>query len=151
MPYYQKCHSHIIIIIIIILLLSPSSLSLVTGLFFLILLLNQRWSPLLRLQVLGCSTFRIVCDVPTVAVFCSKSIECLPKFSLNLCYYSGGPICYQYNHTFHVPHLLYLSIHIFWYFSFFSASFCLSFPPAGIATSISMLIIIINLFSPISY
>ena len=34
-----------------------------------------------------CSTFRIMCDVPSIAVFCSESIECflvqLPNFSLS--------------------------------------------------------------------
>ena len=44
-------------------------LSLVTGLFCLVLLLNQRWSPTLRLQASHCSTFRIMCDVPSIAVF----------------------------------------------------------------------------------
>ena len=53
-------------------------MSLVTGLFFLVLLLNQRWSPPLRLQASHCSTFRIMCDVPSIAVFCSGSIECFP-------------------------------------------------------------------------
>ena len=46
--------------------------------FFLVLLLNQRWAPPLRLQASHCSTFRIVCDVPSIAVFCSESIECFP-------------------------------------------------------------------------
>jgi hypothetical protein len=32
--------------------------------FSLVLLLNQRWSPPLRLQVSDCSTFRIMCHVP---------------------------------------------------------------------------------------
>ena len=50
----------------------------VTGLFFLVFLLNQRWSPPLRLQASHCSTFRILCDVPSIAVFCSESIECFP-------------------------------------------------------------------------
>jgi hypothetical protein len=55
---------------------SSSSLSsLVTGLFFLVLLLNQQWSPLLRVQVSDCSTSHIVCDIPSIAVFCSESIE----------------------------------------------------------------------------
>ena len=47
-------------------------ISLVTGLFVLVLLLNQRRSPL---QTSHCSTFRIVCDVPSIAAFCSESIE----------------------------------------------------------------------------
>jgi len=63
-------------------------ISLVTGLFFLVLLLNQRWSPPLRLQVSHCSTFRVMCAVPSIAVFCSESIECFPgtasKFFLQL-------------------------------------------------------------------
>jgi hypothetical protein len=53
-------------------------MSIVTGLFFLVILLNQQWSPPLRLQASHCSTFRIMCDVPSTAVFCSKSIESLP-------------------------------------------------------------------------
>jgi hypothetical protein len=48
------------------LLLLLLSSSLVTGLSFLVLLLNQRWSPLLRLQASHCSTFRIMCDVPSI-------------------------------------------------------------------------------------
>ena len=46
--------------------------------FFLVQLLNQRWSPPLTLQASHCSTFRIMCDVPRIAVFCSESIECFP-------------------------------------------------------------------------
>jgi hypothetical protein len=52
--------------------------SLVTGPFFLVLLLNQRWSPPFRLQVSDCSTFRIMCDDAGIAVFLSASIECFP-------------------------------------------------------------------------
>jgi hypothetical protein len=50
-------------------------MSLVTGLFFLVLLLNQQWSPRLRHQASHCSTYRIMCDVPSIAVFCSESME----------------------------------------------------------------------------
>ena len=71
--------------IIIIIMLSSS---LVTGLFFLVLLLNQRWSPPLWFQASHCRTFRIMCDAPSIAVFCSESIECFPgtasKFFLKL-------------------------------------------------------------------
>ena len=61
-------------------------LSLVTGLFSMAHLLpHHRWSPSLRLHVSHCSTFRIMCDVPSTAVFCSETIECflvrLTKFS----------------------------------------------------------------------
>ena len=46
--------------------------------FFPVLHSNQRWSPPLRLQASHCSTFRIMCDVPSIAVFCSESIEWFP-------------------------------------------------------------------------
>ena len=62
-------------------------MSLVTGLFFLVLLLNQRWSPLLKLQASHCSTFRIMCDIPSIAVFCSESIECFYYYYYYLCYH----------------------------------------------------------------
>jgi len=56
--------------------------------FFLVLLLNQRWSPPLRLQASHCSTFCIMCDAPSIAVFYSESIECflgtVSKFFLKL-------------------------------------------------------------------
>jgi hypothetical protein len=55
--------------------------------------LNQQWSTPLRLQASHCSTFRIMCDVPSIAVFCSESIECFPE---------------MYNRTFQVPHSLHL-------------------------------------------
>ena len=44
-------------------------MSLVTGLFCLVILLNQQWSPPLRLQVSHCSNFRIMCDVPNIAYY----------------------------------------------------------------------------------
>ena len=72
----------IIIIIIII------TITLVTGLFFPVILLNQQWSPPFRIQASHCSTFRVMCDVPSIAVFCSESMECFPgtasKFFLKL-------------------------------------------------------------------
>jgi len=40
--------------------------------------LNQRLTPPLRLQASHCSTFRIMCDVPSTAVFCSESVERSP-------------------------------------------------------------------------
>ena len=54
-------------------------LPLVTGLFsLLLLLLNQRRSSPLRLQVSNCSTFGIMRDFPSIAVFCSESFEHFP-------------------------------------------------------------------------
>ena len=62
--------------------------------FFPVLLMNQWWSPPLTLQASHCSTFRIMCDVPSIAVFCSEYIECFPgtasKFFKAFCYYSCG-------------------------------------------------------------
>ena len=52
-------------------------LSPVTALFFLVLL-NQRRSPQLRFQISDFNTFRIMCDVPCIAVVGSESIECFP-------------------------------------------------------------------------
>ena len=48
------------------------------GLFSLVLLLNQWWSQPLRFHVSDCNAFRIMCHVPSVAVFCSESIEYFP-------------------------------------------------------------------------
>ena len=62
------------ILFVLLLLLLP----LVTGLFFLVLLLNHRWCPLLRLQVSDCSTCCIMRAIPSIAVFCIESIECFP-------------------------------------------------------------------------
>ena len=105
--------------------------------FFLVLLLNQRWSPPLRLQASHCSTFRIMCDVPTIAVFCSESVECFPgivsKFFFKLLVtipvapiITGTIVHFRF-------HTRCISIH-----NFFSASFCTTFLSAGIATSISV-------------
>ena len=112
----------------------------VTGLFFLILLLNQRWSPPLRLQASHCSTFRIMCDVPSIAVFCSESIECFPdtvsKIFLKLLVtipvasvITGTIVHFSF-------HIRCISIHKLLFYNFFSASFCPTFLSAGIATSI---------------
>ena len=116
-------------------------MSLVTGLFFLVLLLNQRWSPPLRLQVSHCSTFRIMCDVLSTAVFCSESIKCFPGkaskcFLKLLVAIAVAPII-----TGIIVHLRFhircISIHTskLLYFNFFSDSFCTTLLSAGVATS----------------
>ena len=102
-------------------------MSLVTGLFCLVLLLNQRWSPPLRLQDSHCSTFRIMCDVPSIAVFCSESIERFPgtatKFFLKLhVTIPVAPIITGIIVHFRF-HIRCISIHKLLYFNFFSASF----------------------------
>ena len=117
-------------------------MSLVTGLLFLVLLLNQRWSPPLRLQASHCNTFRILCDVPSIAVFCSESIECFPgtisKFFLKLlvtvpvaAIITGIIVHFRF-------HIRCISIDKLLYFNYFSASLCTTFLSVGIATSISV-------------
>ena len=110
--------------------------------FFLVLLLNQRWSLPLRLQASNCSTFRIMCDVPSIAVFCSESIECFPGivskfFFILLVTIPVAPVITGTIVHFRF-HIRCISIHKLLYFNFFSASFCTTFLSAGIATSISV-------------
>ena len=133
-------------------------MSLVTDPILLVLLLNQRWSPPLRLQAPHCSTFRIMCDVSSIAVFCSESIECFTciasKFFLKLLVtIPVAPIATGTIAHFRF-HIRCISIHKFLYFIFFSAPFCTTFLSAGIATSFSVhvysllfLIIISGLFA----
>ena len=68
-----------------------------------------------------CSTFRIMCDVPSIAVFCNESIEC----------FTGIIVHFRF-------HIRCISVNKLLYFNFFSASFCTTFLSAGIATSISV-------------
>ena len=83
-----------------------------------------------------------MCDVPSIAVFCSESIKCFPgtasKFFLKLLItipvapiITGIIVHFRFN-------IRYISIHKVLYFNFFSASFCTTFLSAGIATSISV-------------
>jgi hypothetical protein len=114
-------------------------MSLVTGRFFLVLLLNQRGSPPLGLQASHYSTFRIMCDVPSVAVFCSESMECLPgtasKFFLKLLVTIPVALLITDILLHYRFHIRCISVHKLLYFNFFSASFCPTFLSAGIAIS----------------
>ena len=87
--------------------------------------------PLLRLQASHCSTFRIICDVPSIAVFCNESIECFPgtvsRFFLQLhvtipvvLIIAGIIVHFRF-------HIRCISIHKLLYFNFFSASFAQHF------------------------
>jgi hypothetical protein len=49
--------------------------------------LSQWWTPPIRLQVSACSTFLMMCDVPSMAVFCRESIECCPGIVSRYSYY----------------------------------------------------------------
>ena len=117
-------------------------MSIFTGLFFLVLLLNQRWSPPLRLQASHCSTFRIMCDVPSMAVFCSESIEWFPGTASNFFFRLLVTIPVAPVITGIIVHFMFhircISTHKLLYFNFFSASFCTTFLSAGTATSISV-------------
>ena len=60
---------------------------LVTGLFSPAFLLNQRWSPPLKVQYSDCNTSRITCDFPSTVVFVQNILNFLQmwlsNFSLN--------------------------------------------------------------------
>jgi len=111
-------------------------MSLVTGLSFLVLLLNQRWSPLLRLQASHCSTFCNMC------VFCSESIEsieCFPGTNSKVFFklLLTIPVVQITTGTFlHFRiHIRCISIQKSLYFNLFSSSFCTKFLSLGIDTS----------------
>ena len=135
---------HIIIIIsssssMLLLLL----LSLVTGLFFPVPLLNQSWSPSLSLQVPYCSSFRIMCDVPSIAVFCSESIDCFPgmvsKFFLK--HFITIPVApFVTGIIFLRFYIRCISVHKLLSFSLFSSSLCTTFLSVGTATSTGVLV-----------
>ena len=83
-----------------------------------------------------------MCDVPSIAVFCSESIECFPgtvsKFFIKLLVtipvvpiITGLIVHFSF-------HIRCISIHKLLYFNFFSASFCTTFLSAGITTSVSV-------------
>ena len=82
-----------------------------------------------------CSTFRIMCDVPSIAVFYSESIECFPgivsKFFLKLLVtipvapiITGTIVHFRF-------HIRCISIHKLLYFNFFPTSFCTTFLSPG--------------------
>ena len=94
-----------------------------------------------------------MCDVPSIAVFCSESIECFPgtvsKFFLKLLVtipvppiITGGIVHFMF-------HIRFICVHKLLYFKFFSASFFTTFLSAGIATSISVHVVSNYYISPI--
>ena len=106
-------------------------MSLVTGPFFLVLLLNQRWSPPLRLQASHCSTFRNMCDVPSIAVFCSESIECFPgtvsKFFLKLLVTIPVALIITGTIVHFRLHIRCISIHYYYYYYYYYYHYYYSF------------------------
>jgi hypothetical protein len=116
-------------------------LSLVTNIFFQVLLLNQRWHPPLRFQVSDCSTFRNMC-VLSAAVFVSVAVGCFPGMASNFFLKPLVTIPVARHNTdiilYFRFHIHCISIHKPLYYNFFSSYFCTTFPSLGIATSISM-------------
>jgi len=131
----------IIIIIIIIIIIS---LPLVTCLISPVLLfLNQRRSPPLRLQVSDCITHRIMCDVPCLAAFCSESIECFPGVASKFFFkpFVNIPVASViFGLIIHsIFHIRCVCIHKLLYFSFFFLlPFAWNFSPQALPLSIRM-------------
>jgi hypothetical protein len=110
-------------------------LSLVTGLFSQIPLLNQWCSPLLKLQVSDSSAFCIMCDIPSIVVSCSESTVCFPDIPSK--FFSQLSVTILVALIIHFMfHIHCLSVHKLVYFNFFSASFCTTFLSAGMTTSV---------------
>ena len=87
------------------------------------------------------STFRITRDVPSVTVFCSKSIECFPGVASKLFLkpfvtIPVAPVITGIIINF-IFYIRCIPVYKFLYFSF-SSSFCMPFLSARIATSISV-------------
>jgi len=89
-----------------------------------------------------------MCDVPSIAVFCSESIECFPgtasKFFLKLLVtIPVTPIITSIIVNFRF-HIRYISVPKLLYFNLFSASFGTTFLSAAIDKSISVHVITYN-------
>ena len=109
-------------------------------------------------SISDCSNFHIMCDVPSTAVFYSKSVECFScmssKFFLKpFVTMLVAPILTGIIIPF-IFHICLISVHKLLYCSFFSASFYVTFLSTAISTSTSMhvfsfsfLIIICGLFA----
>ena len=100
----------------------------------------------------------LFCDVPSTAVFCSESIECFPGMAFRFFFQTYVIIPVARVITGIITHFMFhircISIHKLLYFSFFSASFFMTFLSACIASSIRVhifsflfLIIISGLFA----
>ena len=87
-----------------------------------------------------------MCDVPSIAVFCSESIECFPgtvsKFFFKLLVtipvapiITGTIVYFRF-------HIRFISIHKILYFNFSSTSFCTTFHSECIATYMLQLLLV---------
>jgi len=92
--------------------------------------------------VSDCNTFRIMCDVRGIAVFCSESIECFPRMASKFFLKPFLTIPVAPVVTGIITHFKFhihcISLHKLLYFSFSYPSFCTTFLSAGVAISISM-------------
>ena len=100
-------------------------------------------TPPLSFPVSHCSTPHIVCAVPCTAVFCGESIECSPGMASKLSFktfFFTLLVAPPFTDIiiYFLFHFCCISIHKLSYFRFFSASFCMIFLSAGVATSISV-------------
>jgi hypothetical protein len=126
---FAKTSNHYYYYYLLLLLSSSSSSSFLVAGFLssLVLpLLSQWWTPPLRLQVSACSTFLMMCDVPSRQFFVeSVSNAVLAVLSYN----SPGRNDYRYakHFVFHVLWILYPD---------FCILFCVVLLPDGIAASI---------------
>jgi len=116
-------------------------LSPVTGLLSLVLLLNQQCFLLLRLQVLGCSTFHMMCGIVvySIAVFCSEAIECFSVTDFQF-FFLNCLLLFLWCQLLLVWPCIacstfILSLYKLVFFSFFSACFCMVSLSAPIITS----------------
>ena len=94
-----------------------------------------------------------MCDVRIIAVSCSESVECfsgmISKFFFKF-YVTVPLVPINSGMTTHFMfHIRCIFVHKLLYFSFLSASFCVTFLSAGIATSIIIIIIVIFIYTDI--
>ena len=97
-----------------------------------------------------------MCDVPSLAVFCTESLEHFPGMASEFFFQTlvTIPVASVTGIVVHcVFHIHCITIHKLLYFLFFSAPFCMTFLSAGTATSFSVhifslfLVILCGLFS----
>jgi hypothetical protein len=125
---------YIIIVIGIIIIISQVFFSLV------LLLLSEWWTPPLRLQVSDCSTFLMMCHVPSTAFSPLENLlnvvfVLFRDVSLNL-YFLVAPMITSMTKHF-MLHIHWIFILRFLYYNSFSAPFCITFLSDDIATLIN--------------
>ena len=121
-------------------------MSLVTGLFFLVILLNQQWPPTAQASSFTLQYFPYYVWCSKYSCLFSESIECFPgtasKFFLKLLVtipvaliITGIIVHFRF-------HIRCISIHKLLYFNFFFASFCTTFLSAGLLLLLLLLLLL---------